>query len=110
MPSCRTTSRRHSKQGTGRHDFVASCTCMGSHGAILARLRQIKTKDEIDLLRRLSRIADQSITDALAAVQAGDTEMEIAAHMTRNIYTLGAEHFKLMIVAIPPMIKTPKNE
>src|SRR5688572_1270 len=67
--------------------------------AILARLRQIKTKDEIDLLRRLSRIADQSITDALAAVKAGDSEMDIAAHMTRSIYTLGAEHFKLMIVA-----------
>jgi len=67
--------------------------------AILARLRQIKTADEIALLRRLSRIADQSITDALAAVKTGDTEMDIAAHMTRNIYTLGAEHFKLMIVA-----------
>ena len=67
--------------------------------AILARLRQIKTADEIVLLRRLSRIADQSITDALAAVKTGDTEMDIAAYMTRNIYTLGAEHFKLMIVA-----------
>ncbi|MDB5903055.1 MAG: peptidase [Betaproteobacteria bacterium] len=67
--------------------------------ALLARLRQIKTRDEIELLRRLSRIADQSITDALAAVKAGDSEMDIAAHMTRNIYTLGAEHFKLMIVA-----------
>lgn len=67
--------------------------------AILARLRQIKTGNEIDLLRRLSRIADRSITDALAAVKAGDSEMDIAAHMTRNIYTLGAEHFKLMIVA-----------
>jgi Xaa-Pro dipeptidase len=66
---------------------------------ILARLRQIKTKDEIALLRRLSRIADRSITDALAAVNCGDSEMDIAAHMTRNIYTLGAEHFKLMIVA-----------
>ncbi len=67
--------------------------------ALLARLRKIKTRDEIDLLRRLSRIADQSITDALAAVKTGDSEMDIAAHMTRNIYTLGAEHFKLMIVA-----------
>jgi Xaa-Pro dipeptidase len=67
--------------------------------AILARLRQIKTRDEIDLLRWLSRIADQSITDALAAVKAGDSEMDIAAHMTGSIYKLGAEHFKLMIVA-----------
>ena len=67
--------------------------------ALLARLRQIKTSEEIELLRRLSVIADKSITDALAAVKAGDSEMDIAAHMTRNIYTLGAEHFKLMIVA-----------
>ena len=67
--------------------------------AILARMRQIKTRDEIELLRRLSHIADQSITDALSAVKTGDSEMDIAAHMTRNIYTLGAEHFKLMIVA-----------
>jgi Xaa-Pro aminopeptidase len=67
--------------------------------ALLARMRQIKTQEEIALLRRLSRIADQSITDALAAVEAGDSEMDIAAHMTRSIYTLGAEHFKLMIVA-----------
>jgi Xaa-Pro aminopeptidase len=67
--------------------------------AIIARLRQIKTQDEIELLRRLSRIADRSITDALAAVKTGDREMDIAAHMTRNIYELGAEHFKLMIVA-----------
>lgn len=67
--------------------------------AILARLRQIKTRDEIALLKRLSRIADQSITDAISAVKEGDTEMDIAAHLTRNIYTLGAEHFKLMIVA-----------
>jgi Xaa-Pro aminopeptidase len=67
--------------------------------ALLARLRQIKTADEIALLRRLSRIADQSITDALGAVKAGSSEMDIAAAMTRNVYALGAEQFKLMIVA-----------
>ena len=67
--------------------------------AILARLRQIKTAEEIALLRRLSRIADAAITDALAAVRAGDSEMDIAAHMTRRLYEQGAEHFKLMIVA-----------
>ena len=66
---------------------------------ILARLRQIKTSEEITLLRRLSRISDQAITDALASVRAGDTEMDIAGHLTRNVYALGAEHFKLMIIA-----------
>jgi Xaa-Pro dipeptidase len=67
--------------------------------ALLARLRQIKTKDEIALLRRLSRIADQAIADSLAAVHAGSSEMDIAAALTRGVYALGAEHFKLMIVA-----------
>jgi Xaa-Pro dipeptidase len=67
--------------------------------ALLGRLRQIKTSDEITLLRRLSRIADQSITDALSTVKVGSSEMDIAAAMTRSVYTLGAEQFKLMIVA-----------
>jgi Xaa-Pro aminopeptidase len=66
---------------------------------LLARLRQIKTRDEISLLRHLSRIADQSITDAIGTVKAGSSEMDIAAALTRKIYALGAEHFKLMIVA-----------
>ena len=66
---------------------------------IIARMRQIKTADEIELLRRLSRIADRSITEALRAVKAGDSEMDLAGHLTRNVYSLGAEQFKLMIVA-----------
>lgn len=74
---------------------------------ILARLRQIKTPDEIALLRRLSRVADQAITDALASVKAGDTEMDIAGVMTRKIYELGAEHFKLLIVATGPRSELP---
>jgi Xaa-Pro dipeptidase len=66
---------------------------------ILARLRQIKTPDEIALLRRLSHISDQSIYEALRSVSAGSSEMDIAAALSRNVYALGAEHFKLMIVA-----------
>lgn len=66
---------------------------------ILARLRQIKTVEEVALLRRLSRIADQAITDTLAVVDEGDSEMDIAGHLTRNVYALGADHFKLLIVA-----------
>lgn len=66
---------------------------------VFARMRQLKTAEEIDLLRKLSRIADQAITDAISAVAVGDTEMDIAAHLTRNVYELGAQQFKLMIVA-----------
>ncbi|MCC6775910.1 MAG: aminopeptidase P family protein [Hyphomicrobiales bacterium] len=67
--------------------------------AMLARLREIKTPQEIDILRRLSRIADRAITEAYRAVEAGDNEMDLAAALTRGIYEQGAEYFKLMIVA-----------
>ena len=67
--------------------------------AALARMRQIKTPEEIAIMRKLSRIADQSINEAFAAVRAGDSEMDIASALTRGIYTHGAEYFKLMIVA-----------
>ena len=63
----------------------------------LSRIRQIKTPSEIDLMRRLSRLADESIGNALAGVAPGDSEMDIAGGLTRNVYTLGAEDFKLMI-------------
>lgn len=66
---------------------------------IIARLRQVKTAEEIALLRRLSRISDQSITEALRSIKAGDTEMDLAGRLTRNVYALGAEQFKLLIVA-----------
>jgi Xaa-Pro aminopeptidase len=67
--------------------------------ALLARLRQLKTPQEIDILRKLSRIADRAITEAYAAVAAGATEMDLAAALTRGVCALGAEYFKLMIVA-----------
>jgi Xaa-Pro dipeptidase len=85
-------------------DFAAlSCllpdaTFSAAH-QLLARLRQVKTPAEIDVLRRLSRIADKAITDAYGAVRAGSTEMDLAAALTRGIYEQGAEYFKLMIVA-----------
>jgi Xaa-Pro aminopeptidase len=67
--------------------------------ALLARLREIKTPGEIDILRRLSRIADQAITEAYRVVHVGSSEMDLAAALTRGIYARGAEYFKLMVVA-----------
>lgn len=66
---------------------------------ILARLRQIKTPHEIALLRRLSRITDQAIRDALTGIRAGMTEMDLAGAVTRNILVAGADAYKLLIVA-----------
>ena len=67
--------------------------------ATLARLRQIKSPEELEILRKLSRIADQGIADAYAAVHAGATEMDLAGVLSRRMFELGADHFKLMIVA-----------
>jgi Xaa-Pro aminopeptidase len=74
---------------------------------ILAKLRQIKTPEEIALLRRLSHIADKAITDSLAAVGVGASELDIAGELTRRIYELGAENFKLLIVATGPRSELP---
>jgi len=66
---------------------------------LFARSRQLKTPEEIALLRKLSRIADSSITDAFTSVGVGSSELDIAAAMTRGVYTQGADQFRLMIVA-----------
>jgi Xaa-Pro aminopeptidase len=66
---------------------------------MLARLRQIKTPEEVLHLARLSRIADRAIKNALENATVGTTEMQIAADLTRSIFEQGAETFKLLIVA-----------
>lgn len=67
--------------------------------SLLAEARRIKTPSELKLLTRLSRISDQAIKTSLEAVRAGDSEMDIAAALTRSVYEQGAQSFKLMIVA-----------
>jgi Xaa-Pro aminopeptidase len=63
------------------------------------RARMIKTPREIEFLHRLSRVSDESIAGALAAVDAGSSEMTLAAELTRGIYARGAQDFRFMIVA-----------
>lgn len=66
---------------------------------LLERTRQIKTPAEVEQLARLSAIADRAIAWSFDAVEAGSTEMDLAAALTRGVYELGAQQFKLMIVA-----------
>lgn len=67
--------------------------------AMLARLRQIKSPDEIALLKRLSMISDKSIKTAFDSVGPGSTEFDIAGALTGTLYSEGAENFKLLIIA-----------
>lgn len=66
---------------------------------LLETARQIKTGSELDLLRELSRVSDGAIRGAFDAVRAGDTEMDLAAALTRGVYERGVSAYKLMIVA-----------
>jgi Xaa-Pro dipeptidase len=66
---------------------------------LLSRCRQLKTEPEIELLTRLSRISDRAIKTSCESVAAGSSEMDLAAALTRSVYALGAQQFKLMIVA-----------
>lgn len=67
--------------------------------ALLARTRQIKTLEEIEVLGRLAHIADRAIASAVSAAAPGSSEMDLAAELTRSVYEQGAEQFKLMVVA-----------
>jgi Xaa-Pro dipeptidase len=71
--------------------------CSGDQ--VLAECRRLKAPGELRLLERLSRIADSAIAASCEEVKAGSTEMDMAAALTRALYELGAEQFKLMIVA-----------
>ncbi len=62
-------------------------------------LRQVKTTEEIELLRSLSRITDKAIGHALRGARAGMTEMELAGPLVSGIFAGGAENFKLLIIA-----------
>ncbi len=63
------------------------------------RLRFIKSDREIALIRKLSKLTDKSLGEALAAVRAGDSEMDLAGALGGAIYRNGAENFPIMICA-----------
>jgi Xaa-Pro dipeptidase len=67
--------------------------------AIYHRLRQVKTRAEIDLLRSLSKITDRAIGETLQSARIGMTEMELAGGLVSRLFVGGAENFKLMIIA-----------
>lgn len=65
---------------------------------IFNRLRMIKTPRELELMRRLARITDRSIKEAIESVGPGDTEMDLAGAVTTNLLRLGADGYKWLIL------------
>ena len=70
-----------------------------SADGLISDARLTKTPEEIELLGRLSRIADSAIATVCKEVTGGCSEMDLAAVLTRSVYEKGAQQFKLMIVA-----------
>jgi Xaa-Pro dipeptidase len=65
---------------------------------IFNRLRLHKTPRELELMRRLARITDRSIKEALESVHPGDTEMDLAGAVTTRLFAHGADNFKWLIL------------
>jgi Xaa-Pro aminopeptidase len=66
---------------------------------IFNRARQVKTANELALLRGLSKLTDKAIGDALRSARVGMTELDLAGTLLSSLFAGGAESYKLMIVA-----------
>jgi Xaa-Pro aminopeptidase len=66
---------------------------------IFNKARQVKTANELALLRSLSKLTDKAIGDTLRQAKVGMSEMELAGHLLTSLFSGGAESYKLMIIA-----------
>jgi Xaa-Pro aminopeptidase len=66
---------------------------------IFNQARQIKTADELAVLRTLSKLTDKAIGDTLMAAKIGMSELELAGRLLTALFAGGAESYKLMIIA-----------
>jgi Xaa-Pro dipeptidase len=67
--------------------------------AIFNKARQVKTPNELTLLRSLSRLTDKAIGDTLRQAKVGMSEMDLAGLLLTSLFAGGAESYKLMIIA-----------
>jgi Xaa-Pro aminopeptidase len=67
--------------------------------AIFNQARQVKTANELALLRSLSKLTDKAIGDTLRQATVGMSEMDLAGLLLSGLFAGGAENYKLMIIA-----------
>jgi Xaa-Pro aminopeptidase len=67
--------------------------------AIFNKARQIKTPNELALLRSLSKLTDSAIGTAVRSAKIGMSEMDLAGTLLTSLFRGGAESYKLMIIA-----------
>jgi Xaa-Pro dipeptidase len=61
--------------------------------------RQLKTPEELALLRALSKLTDKAIGDTLQGAKVGMSELDLAGRLLTALFAGGAENYKLMIIA-----------
>jgi Xaa-Pro dipeptidase len=66
---------------------------------IFNKARQVKTTNELALLRSLSKLTDKAIGDTLRQAKAGMSEMDLAGLLLSSLFAGGADDYKLMIIA-----------
>ena len=67
--------------------------------AIFNKARQVKTPNELTLLRSLSKLTDKAIGDTLRQAKVGMSEMDLAGLLLSSLFAGGADSYKLMIIA-----------
>jgi Xaa-Pro aminopeptidase len=67
--------------------------------ATFNKARQIKTPNELELLRSLSKLTDRAIGGTLRSAKVGMSEIELAGNLLSSLFAGGAENYKLMIIA-----------
>ncbi|HXR87664.1 MAG TPA: M24 family metallopeptidase [Stellaceae bacterium] len=68
---------------------------------LMSRIRQVKSAEEIELLRRATAIGE-AMVGTLADLRPGDTERTAFANMTHKLITLGGDLPAMMIIGAGP--------
>ncbi len=71
-----------------------------SIGSMLAELRQIKSKEEIELLQKAQDIADGAFSELLRVLTPNMSEIEVAVELEYRMRRLGAEGFSFDTIAV----------
>jgi Xaa-Pro aminopeptidase len=71
-------------------------------GPLLGAARAIKSAAEVALLTEVNRITAECLEFALCAVRPGDTEQQIAARVTNELWERGAHSFEPVTLAVGP--------
>jgi Xaa-Pro aminopeptidase len=74
----------------------------GTEDAVLGRLREVKSQDELELLKQSALTADRATKAALEACRAGISELDVAAAAAAELRAAGADEVAFTIVASGP--------